>query len=395
MRVGMGYDVHRLVEGRKLIIGGVEIPYEKGLLGHSDADVLLHAIMDALLGAAALGDIGKHFPDTDERYKGADSMKLLSEVKRLLEEKLYIIEELDDFMESQIRAAGIACEGKSLTGKLYELNPQLLKERIFGRKAETVDVGVSAVSRPPALCPGCPHRGFFYTMSRHKDFVISGDIGCYTLGGSAPLSALDSVVCMGGGFSIGMGMSKAFELTGQTDRKVFGVMGDSTFFHSGMTGAAEIIYNKGNLIPVVLDNSITGMTGHQENPGSGRNLQGDIAEALKIEDILAAYGYKNISIVDPQDLEAMEQAVQNALASEVPAAIITRRPCLLIKRIKHDIGQCVVDEEKCVGCKRCLKVACPAVTIRDKKAHIDPNQCVGCTVCAQVCPKGAISRKEN
>lgn len=310
-------------------------------------------------------------------------------------EKLYVIEELDDFMESQIRAAGIACEGKSLTGKLYELNPQLLKERIFGQKAGTVDVGVSAVSRPPALCPGCPHRGFFYTMSRHKDFVISGDIGCYTLGGSAPLSALDSVVCMGGGFSIGMGMSKAFELTGQTDRKVFGVMGDSTFFHSGMTGAAEIIYNKGNLIPVVLDNSITGMTGHQENPGSGRNLQGDIAEALKIEDILAAYGYKNIYIVDPQDLEAMEQAVQNALASEVPAAIITRRPCLLIKRIKHDIGQCVVDEEKCVGCKRCLKVACPAVTIRDKKAHIDPNQCVGCTVCAQVCPKGAISRKEN
>ena len=285
-------------------------------------------------------------------------------------EKLYVIEELDDFMESQIRAAGIACEGKNLTGKLYELNPQLLKERIFGRKAETVDVGVSAVSRPPALCPGCPHRGFFYTMSRHKDFVISGDIGCYTLGGSAPLSALDSVVCMGGGFSIGMGMSKAFELTGQTDRKVFGVMGDSTFFHSGMTG-------------------------HQENPGSGRNLQGDIAEALKIEDILAAYGYKNIYIVDPQDLEAMEQAVQNALASEVPAAIITRRPCLLIKRIKHDIGQCMVDEEKCVGCKRCLKVACPAVTIRDKKAHIDPNQCVGCTVCAQVCPKGAISRKEN
>ena len=310
-------------------------------------------------------------------------------------EKLYVIEELDDFMESQIRAAGIACEGKNLTGKLYELNPQLLKERIFGQKAETVDVGVSAVSRPPALCPGCPHRGFFYTMSRHKDFVISGDIGCYTLGGSAPLSALDSVVCMGGGFSIGMGMSKAFELTGQTDRKVFGVMGDSTFFHSGMTGAAEIIYNKGNLIPVVLDNSITGMTGHQENPGSGRNLQGDIAEALKIEDILAAYGYKNIYIVDPQDLEAMEQAVQNALASEVPAAIITRRPCLLIKRIKHDIGQCMVDEEKCVGCKRCLKVACPAVTIRDKKAHIDPNQCVGCTVCAQVCPKGAISRKEN
>ena len=310
-------------------------------------------------------------------------------------EKLYVIEELDSFMEDQIKAAGIDCIGKELTGKLYELNPQLLKERIFGEKPERVDVGVAAVSRPPALCPGCPHRGFFYTMARHKDFVIAGDIGCYTLGASAPLSALDSVVCMGGGFTVAMGMAKAFELAGQTDKKVFGVMGDSTFFHSGMTGAAEIIYNSGRVIPVVLDNSITGMTGHQDNPGSGRTLQGDIAEALKIEDILAAYGYKNILIVDPQDLAAMEKAVQDALASTEPAAIITRRPCLLIKRIKHDIGKCEVDPDKCIGCKKCLSVGCPAVMVENKKAKIDPNQCVGCTVCAQVCPKSAIARKEN
>ena len=311
-------------------------------------------------------------------------------------EKLYVIEELDPFMEDQIKAAGIDCVGKELTGKLYELNTELVRERVLGIKADykTIDE-VKVAKRPPALCPGCPHRGFFYTLSKNKSYVVTGDIGCYTLGSAAPLNCMDVCICMGGGFSAGMGMAKSFQREGVTDKVVFGVMGDSTFFHSGMTGAAEIIYNKGNLIPVVLDNSITGMTGHQENPGSGRNLQGDIAEALKIEDILAAYGYKNIYIVDPQDLEAMEQAVQNALASEVPAAIITRRPCLLIKRIKHDIGQCVVDEEKCVGCKRCLKVACPAVTIRDKKAHIDPNQCVGCTVCAQVCPKGAISRKEN
>ena len=300
-------------------------------------------------------------------------------------------------MESQILAAGIPCEGKAMTGKLYELNPQLLRERIFGEKAQTVDVGVTAVSRPPALCPGCPHRGFFYTMAKHKDFVVAGDIGCYTLGGSAPLNALDSVVCMGAGFSVGMGMSKAFDVTGQ-HKKIFGVLGDSTFFHSGMTGAAEIIYNKGSIIPVVLDNSITGMTGHQDNPGSGRTLQGDIAEKLRIEDILAAYGYKNIIIVDPQDLTAMEKAVQDALASEVTAAIITRRPCLLITRIKrgkHDIGLGTVDTAKCIGCKMCLKVACPAITVRDKKAGIDPIQCVGCTVCAQVCPRGAISRKEN
>ena len=321
-------------------------------------------------------------------------MKLIRQFASQVE-KLYIIEELDEFMEEQIHAAGIKCVGKELTGKLYELNPQLLRERIFGQKPEPVDVGVSAVSRPPALCPGCPHRGFFYTMSRHKDFVIAGDIGCYTLGGSAPLNALDSVICMGGGFTVAMGMAKAFEMAGQTDKKVFGVMGDSTFFHSGMTGAAEIIYNKGSVIPVVLDNSITGMTGHQENPGSGYTLQGDIAEVLKIEDILTSYGYQNIIIVDPQDLAAMEKAVQDALASTVPAAIITRRPCLLIKRIKHDVGKCEVDRDKCIGCKKCLTVGCPAVLVEEKKARIDANQCVGCTVCAQVCPKHAIARKEN
>ena len=310
-------------------------------------------------------------------------------------EKLYVIEELEGFMEEQIKAAGIPCVGKELTGKLYELNPQLLKERIFGEPSPVTDVGVRAVSRPPALCPGCPHRGFFYTMSRHKDFVVAGDIGCYTLGGSAPLNALDSVVCMGGGFSVAMGMAKAFEASGVTDKKVFGVLGDSTFFHSGMTGAAEIIYNKGNLIPVVLDNSITGMTGHQDNPGSGYNLEGEIAEALKIEEILKAYGFKNVIIVDPQDLKAMEQAIQDAVHSEVPAAIIARRPCLLIKRIKHDIGKCIVDTDKCIGCKRCLQVGCPAVTVENRKSRIDPNQCVGCTVCAQVCPVGAITREEN
>ncbi len=309
-------------------------------------------------------------------------------------DRLYIVEELDGFMEEQIKAAGIACEGKALLGNIYELNPQLVKERIFGEKAQTVDVGLKAVSRPPALCPGCPHRGFFYTMAQHKDFVVAGDIGCYTLGGTPPLNALDSCVCMGAGFTVAMGMAKAFEQAG-TPRKVFGVMGDSTFFHSGMTGAAEIVYNNGNVIPVVLDNSITGMTGHQDNPGSGYTLEGEIAEKLRIEDILTAYGFKKIIIVDPQDLAAMEQAVQDALAYEGPAAIIARRPCLLIKRIKHDIGKCVVDRDVCVGCQACLGVGCPAIMMRDGLAEIDRAQCVGCTVCAQVCPVGAITREEN
>ena len=309
-------------------------------------------------------------------------------------EKLYVIEELEGFMEEQIKAAGIDCIGKALVSNMYELNPQRLREMLFGEKPAVKELPVKAVSRPPALCPGCPHRGFFYTMAKGKDFVIAGDIGCYTLGASAPLTAMDTCICMGGGFSLAMGMSKAFEASGQK-KKVFGVLGDSTFFHSGMTGAAEILYNKGSVIPVVLDNHITGMTGHQENPGSGYTLQGDMAASIKIENVLRAYGYENIIIVDPQDLSAMQKAVDDALASQVPAAIITRRPCLLIKRLKHDIGKCVVDTAKCIGCRKCLQVGCPAVMVKDRKSCIDPTQCVGCTVCAQVCPVGAIRREED
>ncbi len=309
-------------------------------------------------------------------------------------ETLYVIEELDGFMEEQIRAAGIACIGKELIGNLYELNPQLIRERVFGEKPICKNLPVKAAPRPPALCAGCPHRGFFYTIAKQKDVVVAGDIGCYTLGNAQPFNALDSVVCMGGGFSVGMGISKALQAKGEKKR-VFGIMGDSTFFHSGMTGAAEIVYNDGNIIPVVLDNSITGMTGHQDNPGSGHTLQGDIAESIKIENVLKAYGYENIYIVDPQNLKEMEAAVKGAMASEKRSAIITRRPCLLIKRIKHDISLCEVDTDKCIGCKKCLKVGCPALMMQDGKCKIDANQCVGCTVCAQVCPMNAITRKEN
>lgn len=307
-------------------------------------------------------------------------------------EQLYVIEELEPFMEEQIRAAGIACTGKALTGNMYEFNTQLLRERVFGENLPQKAVEVTAVSRPPALCPGCPHRGFFYTLSKVKDVVVTGDIGCYTLGAAAPLGCMDVCLCMGGGFSVGMGMSKAFEQQGGALKKVFGVMGDSTFFHSGMTGAAEILYNKGNMIPCVLDNRITGMTGHQDNPGSGYTLRGEPADAISIEKVLEAYGYQNIIVVDPQDLNAMKRAVDEALASEVPAAIITRRPCLLLKRVKQEKGCCVVDTETCKSCKKCLSAGCPAIAFRDGKAFIDNTQCTGCTVCAQICPFKAIRK---
>ena len=308
-------------------------------------------------------------------------------------EKLYVIEELDPFMEEAIKAAGIDCVGKELTGKMYELNPQLISERVLGVEPVTKEVSVKAVMRPPALCPGCPHRGFFYTLSKDKNNVVTGDIGCYTLGSAPPLSCMDTCICMGGGFTAGMGIAKALEIAGDDTKTVFGVMGDSTFFHSVMTGAAEIIYNKGNVIPVILDNRITGMTGHQENPGSGYTLMGSDEVMLEPEKIMESFGYKTI-IVDPQDLDAMQKAVDEAKASEVPACIITRRHCVLMKRAPKPTKRCVVNTDTCKGCKMCLKVGCPAVSFHDGKAAIDPAQCIGSTVCAQVCPFKAIEEQD-
>ncbi len=306
-------------------------------------------------------------------------------------ETLYVIEEVEPFMEEQIKAAGIKCIGKELIPNYYELNPEIVAKSLLNKESETKTLEIEPAPRPPVLCPGCPHRGFFYVMSKKKNTVITGDIGCYALAASPPLGAMDTVICMGAGFSAGMGIAKAFEVSGR-DGKVYGVMGDSTFFHSGMTGALDIVYNKGKMIPVVLDNRITGMTGHQDNPGTGRTLMGEEAREINPVDVLKSLGYKTVKVIDPNDLKAVEDAVKEAEASTEPFAIVTKSPCVLIKGLPPFKTKCEVDRDKCTKCKMCLKVGCPAIFFKDGKSFIEPSMCVGCEVCMQVCKFDAIKK---
>ena len=308
-------------------------------------------------------------------------------------QKLYVIEELDPFMEEQIKAAGIHCVGKELTGNMYELNTELVRERVLGVKTDYTPITeVQPAKRPPALCPGCPHRGFFYTLSKNKNYVVTGDIGCYTLGFTPPLNCMDVCICMGGGFSAGMGMAKSFEREGVTDKVVFGVMGDSTFFHSGITGLVNMNYNAAKGTVIILDNRITGMTGHQDNPNTGRNAKGEPAPAIDIATLCRACGVEHVTEIDPFDVKGLEKLIKEETERDALSVIITKRPCALIVK-QPDIPYEVTD--KCKNCKMCMKIGCPAIEERDGKPYIVPESCVGCDLCARVCPFDAIEMTQT
>ena len=304
-------------------------------------------------------------------------------------EKLIVVEELDPIIETFVRGLGLKCEihGKDMFPICGEFSQNLVaaafgKDVPQGKKLDGVQIPV----RPPIMCAGCPHRGMFYALNKLK-VTVFGDIGCYTLGSVAPLSAMDVTLCMGASFSGLHGWNKAGGA--ENEKKSVAVIGDSTFMHSGMTGLATIAYNQSNSTVIVLDNSITGMTGHQQNPTTGKNLYGDPAGRVDLEALARAMGINRVRVVDPYNIAECEAAVREELEVAEPSLIISRRPCALLKEVKHN-PPLVVDQDKCKSCKMCMKIGCPAISMKGGKAKIDPTLCVGCGVCSQMCKFGAL-----
>ena len=323
-------------------------------------------------------------------------------------ETIYIIEENDAYIEEAVMMLGFESKikGKNILPHFGELMPDVLRKFIFGQANPLIDYERGKiVARPPTLCAGCPHRGFFYELGRRKDALITSDIGCYSLAYTEPYNAGDSNLCMGAGYSNAHGVQRVFSKIGKTDLRAVGIMGDSTFFHSGITSMLEVVYNNSKSILIVLDNAITGMTGHQNNPGNGLNAKGEIANSTSIEAVTRALGMKNVAVINPNDLKSVRETLNWAFALDEPSVIITRWPCVLKQITKAEIeefgnpfkSKYTVDTETCNGCKLCLRSGCPAITVdKDlKKARINPVQCVGCSVCSQICNRQSIVKEEK
>ena len=306
-------------------------------------------------------------------------------------EQVYVIEELDGIIEQHLQSIGVPCIGKALFPPIGEFNQTTIRAAFDLPQPPSVAADTAVPVRPPVMCAGCPHRGLFYTLAKHK-ITCLGDIGCYTLGSAPPLTALDSTLCMGASVSGLHGFNKVGGK--DSEQKTVCVIGDSTFMHSGMTGLVNIAYNASNSTVIILDNSITGMTGHQQNPTTGKTIKGDPAKAVDLVALCHAIGIDRVRVVDPYDLKACETAVLEELAADEPSVIISRRPCMLLKYVKPQ-PPVRVNEDKCVGCKMCMKLGCPAISMKGKKAYVDFTQCVGCGVCTQLCKVGAFEREEK
>lgn len=324
--------------------------------------------------------IGMPYPLPDQKFRD-----FAASVERVI-----VVEELDPILENHCRGLGLKVEGKSLFPMVGEFSQSLIARCLGLPEKESRGITDPIPPRPPVMCAGCPHRGLFYTLKKNRCMVY-GDIGCYTLGSFAPLNAMDLNVCMGASLS---GMHGFLKARPDYAHKTVGVIGDSTFVHSGMTGLADIVYNNSPATVIILDNSITGMTGHQQNPTTGYSIKGDPAAKIDLEALCRSIGVKHITVVDPYDLHATDQAVKEGLALDEPCVIISRKPCALLKSVKHQSPICV-DAAKCTGCKSCMQIGCPAISVRDGRARIDTTLCVGCDVCTQMCRFHALVRTER
>lgn len=386
MMPAMAKGRHIFVEQRMKDLAeyGCDCPFNRAEYADSDVGVITSGISyqyvkEALGDSVGVLKLGLTNPLPEKL--------ILDFAKRF--KKIYVVEELDPVIEEKCKMLGLDVIGKDIFSMCGEYSQSIVREAISGETKECVTLDTEIPVRPPVLCPGCPHRGLYFALKKLNVYV-SGDIGCYTLGAMQPLGQVDTCVCMGASVSSLHGFNKA------NDDKMAGksvaVIGDSTFIHSGVTGLINIAYNKGISTVIILDNSITGMTGHQQNPTTGKTLKGDPTVAVDLEALAKAVGINSVRVIDPNDLENSRRVIKEELEKDEPSLIISRRPCALLKYVKH-FPPLKVNEQKCKGCKACMQIGCPSVSIKNKKAHIDETLCVGCEVCSQLCKFDAIEKQ--
>jgi indolepyruvate ferredoxin oxidoreductase alpha subunit len=358
-------DLNRIEWGNKdigIITSGISYQYAKEALG--DVSYL---------------KIGMVYPLPD---------KLIAEFAKEVK-TLYVIEELEPFIEDQIKNLGIKVIGKDAFPTMGELSSQIIKEKVLGEKTEVFKIeDVNVPARPPVLCPGCPHRGTFYVLKKLK-LTVTGDIGCYTLGALPPTESIDACVCMGASIGMAHGMEKARGT--EFAKKTVAVIGDSTFIHSGITGLIDIVYNKGNSTVIILDNSITGMTGHQDNPTTGYTIKHELTKQVDLVKLANAVGVERVRIADPFDIKEFEKVVKEEIQAEEPSVIIAQRPCALLKQVKYG-GPMKINSEKCRKCRKCMSVGCPAIVDMGDRVEINEALCAGCCLCTKVCSFNAIEK---